>query len=47
VKIMMVTAAEALQDVILSFKAQCDEYLVKPIDAAKLLEKLRKMGLIA
>jgi two-component system chemotaxis response regulator CheY len=45
-KILMATALESPQDVIQSFKALCDEYLVKPIDSRKLLEKLRVMKLI-
>jgi two-component system chemotaxis response regulator CheY len=45
-KIIMVTAVETPQALIQSFNALCDEYLVKPLDAGKLLEKLRKLGVI-
>ena len=45
-KIVMVTAVETPQGVVQSFNALCDEYLVKPIDAGKLLEMLRLMGMI-
>ncbi|HEY1257356.1 MAG TPA: response regulator, partial [Terracidiphilus sp.] len=46
VKILMTTAAEDPKDVIQSFNALCDDYLIKPIQAATLLDKLRSIDLI-
>jgi len=45
-KIVMTTIVEDPHGVVQSFGALCDEYLVKPIDRGKLLQKLRQMGLI-
>jgi two-component system chemotaxis response regulator CheY len=46
-KILMATAADDPRDVVESFKALCDAYLVKPIDPPRLREELRKLGLIS
>ena len=46
-KILMVTTVEDPRDVVASFRALCDAYLVKPIKAASLSEEIRRMRLIA
>jgi two-component system chemotaxis response regulator CheY len=46
VNILMVTAMDEPKEVFQSFHALCDAYLIKPIDANKLIEELRKMELI-
>jgi len=46
VKIVMTTAVKEIKEVFRSFDALCDAYLVKPIDTAELLGKLRAFGLI-
>jgi two-component system chemotaxis response regulator CheY len=46
VKIIMTTAIDDVKDVMDSFESLCDVYLVKPINKAKLIEKLRDLGLI-
>ena len=46
VKILMVTTVEAPKEVVSSFHALCDAYLVKPFNRLDLLEKIRSIGLI-
>ena len=46
VKIVMTTAVKEMKEVFRSFRELCDAYLVKPIDTAELLGKLRSLGLI-
>jgi two-component system, chemotaxis family, chemotaxis protein CheY len=46
VKILMTTALKDAKNVMASFREQCDGYLVKPMDKAKLLKYLREFGLI-
>ena len=46
VKIMMTTALSDHKKVIEAFNEQCEVYLVKPIEKAKLLEHMRKLKLI-
>lgn len=46
VKIIMTTALSDPRTIMKAFKDQCEDYLVKPIHKAKLLEKIRKLGLI-
>jgi two-component system chemotaxis response regulator CheY len=46
VKIIMTTALGDRANVIKAAQQQCDCFLVKPIQKAKLLEELRKLGLI-
>ena len=46
VKIRMTTAVEETEDVVESFKALCDAYLIKPIDAGQMLHRLQFLGLI-
>lgn len=45
-KIIMTTALDDVKNAMSAFHNLCDAYLVKPIDRAKLLEALRKLGLI-
>lgn len=47
VKIIMQTSADDPKQVVGSFHALCDAYLVKPIEAAGLSEEIRRMGLIS
>lgn len=44
-KIIMITSLEDSENVIGSYRDLCDDYIVKPVDQAKLLEKIRKLGL--
>jgi two-component system chemotaxis response regulator CheY len=44
-KIVMTTALNDMHNVAQSFNGLCDAYMVKPIDRAKLLAHLRKLGL--
>jgi two-component system chemotaxis response regulator CheY len=45
-KIVMTTALSNMKNVSQAYSALCDAYLVKPIDRQKLLQELRKLGLI-
>jgi two-component system chemotaxis response regulator CheY len=44
-RVLMTTALHDKQNIMQSFREQCDGYLVKPIDKAKLLDHLRELGL--
>jgi len=46
VKIIMTTALDDLKNVVESFKALCDAYMCKPIDAGKLLGHIRGLHLV-
>jgi two-component system, chemotaxis family, chemotaxis protein CheY len=46
VKVIMTTALSDSKNVLKSFKEQCDAYVVKPINKAKLLDEVRKLELI-
>ncbi len=43
-KVLMVTANEDSKNVLQAFKGQCDGYMVKPLEKAKLLSNLQKLG---
>jgi two-component system, chemotaxis family, chemotaxis protein CheY len=43
-KILMTTARNDSASVSEAIQAQCNDYLVKPIEKGKLLEKLKKLG---
>lgn len=45
-KILMTTALDDSKTVVSAFREQCDGYLVKPINRAKLIDSLRTLGLI-
>ncbi|MFO7775141.1 MAG: response regulator [Candidatus Hydrogenedentota bacterium] len=45
-KIIMTTALADRSNVIKACQNQCDQYMVKPIDKAKLIDKLSQLGLI-
>jgi len=45
-KIIMTTAFGDVKNIMAAFHSLCDAYLVKPISRVKLLEALRKLGLI-
>lgn len=44
VKVVMTTAMDDVDNVMSAFGAQCEGYLVKPIDKAKLEELLSSLG---
>jgi two-component system chemotaxis response regulator CheY len=46
-KVIMTTALGDKRNVMAAFAEQCDAYLVKPVEKAKLLDHLRRLGLIA
>jgi len=45
-RIIMTTALGDSKNVFAAYSGQCEAYLVKPIDKAKLLDELRKLKLI-
>lgn len=45
-KIMMTTALDDPQNFVTAFREQCEAYIVKPIEKAKLLDKLLELKLI-
>jgi two-component system chemotaxis response regulator CheY len=45
-KIVMTTALGNIKNVSQAYSSLCDAYLVKPLDRQKLLQELRKLGLI-
>jgi two-component system, chemotaxis family, chemotaxis protein CheY len=46
-KVIMTTALSDKGSVMAAFNEQCDAYLMKPIDKAKLLDHLRRLSLIS
>jgi two-component system chemotaxis response regulator CheY len=46
-KIIMQTAIHDMKDIVQSYQALCDAYLLKPVSAASLIGELRTMNLIA
>ena len=46
VKVIMTTCLNDKKNVFTAFNEQCDAYLVKPIDKAKMLDHLHEFGLI-
>lgn len=46
VKVIMTTAISDPRTIMKAFKEQCEDYLIKPIDKAKLVEKIVKLGLL-
>jgi two-component system chemotaxis response regulator CheY len=45
-KILMTTVLDDSKNIFGAFKANCDGYVLKPIDKAKLMEQLRALGLV-
>lgn len=45
-KIIMVFAVNEPKSIMQAFNSQCEAYLIKPIEEAKLLNHLRKFGLL-
>jgi len=45
-RVIMTTALGDAKNVMQAFKGDCDAYIIKPIDKAKLIEELQKLGLI-
>ncbi|MFZ0805858.1 MAG: response regulator [Candidatus Sulfotelmatobacter sp.] len=45
-KIVMITALDDVKNVVGSFKALCDAYVLKPVDTAKLLDHLKEFALV-
>jgi two-component system chemotaxis response regulator CheY len=45
-KVIMTTALDDSKNILTSFKGQCDVYLTKPEDKSKLLDNIKKFGLI-
>lgn len=46
-KIIMTTVIDDLKQVRASFEGLCDAYLLKPIDRAKLIKELQRLGVVA
>lgn len=46
VKIIMTTALSDFDNIKQSFREQCEDYIIKPIDKEDLLEKIKDLGLI-
>lgn len=47
VKIIMATASSDLRDILRSVRELCDSYLVKPVDTAQLIGRLKTLELVA
>ena len=45
-RIFMTTALSGMKNVVQAFNASCDAYLLKPIEKAKLMERLQEFGLV-
>lgn len=46
VKIIMITVLDDNKNIIESFRAQCEGYIVKPIIKGNLVEQIMRIGLI-
>ncbi|MBF0501730.1 MAG: response regulator [Candidatus Riflebacteria bacterium] len=46
VKIIMTTALDDFKNIMTAFRHQCEAYLVKPIEKAKLVAQMKTMGLV-
>lgn len=46
VKVIMTTALSDMENIMGSFKGQCDAYMVKPVDAADIVRYLKDFNLI-
>lgn len=45
-KILMTTVLDDSKNIFTAFKENCEGYILKPIEKAKLMEQLRKIGLL-
>ena len=45
-RVIMTTASSDPRDVRAAFRSECDAYLVKPLDKAKLMEHLKDLGMM-
>ena len=45
-KIIMTTVMDDPKGIMDTFKKQCDAYLIKPVDKTKLLDQIRRLGLL-
>ena len=45
-KIIMISALQDRGNIIQAFKTGCESYLVKPVEKEKLVEEIRKLGLL-
>ncbi|MBF0410131.1 MAG: response regulator [Candidatus Riflebacteria bacterium] len=46
VKVIMTTALDDYQNIMTAFKGQCEGYIIKPIRKEKLLQEMKKLGLL-
>ncbi len=46
VKVIMTTALSDSKNVLNAFKSQCEAYLIKPVNKNRLVDELKKLGLI-
>jgi len=46
VRIIMTTVMDDPKGIMDTFKNQCDAYIIKPVDKTKLIEQIRKLGLL-
>ena len=47
VKIIMTTSVDNPKNIMEAFNAQCEAYLIKPIDRTKIIEHMQKLGFLA
>ena len=46
VRVIMTTGSSDPKDVRTAFRSECDAYLLKPIEKAKLMEHLKELGMM-
>jgi two-component system chemotaxis response regulator CheY len=44
-RVVMTTSSADRRDILSAFRSECDAYLIKPIDRAKLMDQLEALGL--
>ncbi len=47
VKVIMTTALDDSENILGAFRSGCESYVVKPIEKAKLLSEMEKLGLVS
>jgi two-component system chemotaxis response regulator CheY len=45
-KVLMATAMDDPKNILGAFRSQCDDYVIKPVEAASLLKAMKDFGLI-